>query len=240
MIWTQNYLCDVHDCDQNSNMRPSAVLRCMQSAAYRQLEKGPLCSEYLKDNSLAFILSRINIEFIENIRVGDEVSVQTCPLDSRGFSFLRSYRISKNGSPAIDCTAVFALKSTKTGALVRVCDVPQLDTGRMQQRFSLSDRFGAPGGEMTPSGRFFVCFSDIDQNRHMNNTRYPDMLCNFIPEMEKKRVRAMSLSFKNEAKQHDEIRLFCAPTDDDALFFKSVLPSGKTNIEALVKCEYID
>ena len=31
MKWSESYTVNIHDLDQNGNMRPSAVLRCMQS-----------------------------------------------------------------------------------------------------------------------------------------------------------------------------------------------------------------
>lgn len=43
----------------------------------------------------------------------------------------------------------------------------------------------------------FYC--DVDMNRHMNNTNYPDMLWNFIPEVIDKQVTSINLRFMKEA-----------------------------------------
>ena len=240
MKWSESYTVNIHDLDQNGNMRPSAVLRCMQSAAYNQLEASPLCSEYLKSRSLAFILSKINIDFLKPLHKDDSVTVQSWPHGERGFSFFRSYRILRGDELCASACSVWALTDMQTRRLAKTGDVPSLPIDREEAAVSLPARIAVPSNDvLCPCGEYSVCFADIDANHHMNNTRYPDMLCNFIPDMDQKIVRALAINFQTEARQFESLQIMRAPLPDRIWYFQSMHGDGKTNIEAYVQTDAI-
>ena len=56
-------------------------------------------------------------------------------------------------------------------------------------------RFRVPKTEeLQLIGERKIVYSDLDYNMHMNNTRYPDMLCDFLPTDEIGRIRGIFLS----------------------------------------------
>ena len=59
-------------------------------------------------------------------------------------------------------------------------------------------------------------YSDVDFNGHMNNTRYPDMVCDFLPPeaMAGKWLRQMSLSYMREAALGDTLSVSRLPVPD--------------------------
>ena len=75
-----------------------------------------------------------------------------------------------------------------------------------------------------------VSYGESDQNMHMNNTRYVDMLCDCLP-MTNKRVLRLSINFMNEAKYGDTVNIYALEQRDDFLF-RTVRSDGKTNVEA--------
>ena len=44
-----------------------------------------------------------------------------------------------------------------------------------------------------------IVYSDIDYNGHMNNTHYPDMLCDFLPVGTADHLLSMDLDFRRGA-----------------------------------------
>ena len=67
----------------------------------------------------------------------------------------------------------------------------------------------------------------------MNNTRYPNMICDFLPDMKGKYVSSMNLSYVNEAHLGETIRGF-ARQDGDAWYVRTLRENGDTNAEARV------
>ena len=79
-----------------------------------------------------------------------------------------------------------------------------------------------------------VYYADCDENGHMNNTVYPDMLFSFTPEARMKtgeRVVSLNVSFLNEAPLGDVLRIYTA-VNDGVRCFRTVRSDGKTNVEA--------
>jgi acyl-ACP thioesterase len=87
--------------------------------------------------------------------------------------------------------------------------------------------------ELCEFGERRIVYSDLDYNMHMNNTKYADMLCDFIPLEEVSRLRGMSLTYLHEARFGDTIRLLGQKSDEGYLF-RTVNEEGTSCIEAQV------
>ena len=89
-------------------------------------------------------------------------------------------------------------------------------------------------------GRHVVLYHEIDVNRHLNNTRYMDLLVDFLPERESHWVTGFSLHFLSEAPLGEELTVFCSdaqPEEGGGLrrFFRTVRRDGRVNLEAAVR-----
>ena len=89
---------------------------------------------------------------------------------------------------------------------------------------------------MEQAGAREIVYSDIDYNGHMNNTHYPNMLCDFTPGICQKRVKGMSLSFLHEAAFGHTLQVFRAERED-GYAFRTVDEEGKTCLEAVLLTE---
>ena len=86
-------------------------------------------------------------------------------------------------------------------------------------------------------GEHTVALSECDENGHMNNTRYADMLCDFIPDMNSRRVLTFSISYLAEAKHGEELTVYRAETEDGVFCLRTVRADGRTNVEAEIVTE---
>lgn len=222
---------DIHDVDFNGVARTSSLMKYIQSAAQSQLTDSGLSYDVLKSQKRAFILSRIKMEFNETVRAYEKLDALTFPCDSRGYSFLRCYALEKDGKTIGRAVSVWALIDTDTHGLVKVSD---FELGL--QTYSPLDitltRIAHPT-EMINVGTYKIEYGMIDQNRHMNNTVYPDMYSNFLP-LENKRIKSISISYLAEAPAADTLtvqRGFC----DGAYYFRTVRSDGKINSEAEIQ-----
>ena len=87
--------------------------------------------------------------------------------------------------------------------------------------------------EIADVGGYGVHYGDVDQNMHMNNTKYPDMYSNYMP-LVGKRISKIAISYSAEAKIGEKLRVLRA-NHGDIYYFKTVRADGKTNSEAEIE-----
>lgn len=227
-----NGVIDIHDVDYNGIVRASAILRYMQSAAQLQLNDGGLSYEALRDRNRAFILSKVKLEIYEPLRAYVPYSAASYPCESRGYSFLRCYSLEHGGRTVARAASVWALVDTAEHSLVRVNDfdlgLPLLPHNELT--FGLMK---LPVERLEDVGYYTVSYSDTDQNRHMNNTRYPDMYASFLP-MQNSMIRSVTINYTNEAPMGETVRVRRA-CDGETYYFRTERPDGKINTDAKIE-----
>ena len=226
---------DVHDVDFNGACRPSSLLRYIQSSAQMQLnENGMSYNELYFHRHRAFLLSRITVEFYEEAREGDALVAETFPVPSRGYTFLRCYQLWREDKIIGRAISAWALIDTEGRSLVKTSDfdlplehLPKLDLELSHIRVP---------AEAVPVGEYTVTYAEVDQNKHMNNTRYADMYAHFLP-MENRRIASLTISYMKEAPLGVTLKVLHAECDG-AHYFRTIFPNGSVNSEArIVLCE---
>ncbi len=237
MKWIENYRVNSHDCDEMGKVRPSLILRYMQETANLQLRALGPTAEQLVSEDRAFILSRINMSIYGDLHAYEDISVSSWACDSRGVSFNRCYQIRRGDDIIAEATSVWGLIGISDRKIYRVEDVTLGFETDTQLELDSPRRVHIPR-ELSLSlvGERTVVYSDIDANRHMNNTNYPDMLCCFIPDIAAKRVLSVGISFAAEAKQGETLKVYMAESDG-TYYFRTIRTDGATNIEAMIMVE---
>ncbi len=226
-----NIIVDVHDVDFNGVARTSALMRYIQTAAQNQLTENGMSYDHLKERKRAFLLSRIKMEFFETIRAYQPLTAISFPCHSRGFSFLRCYELRRDDIIVGQAISMWALIDTDTHSLVKVND---FDLG-----LDLYDPLEIPMPRiLIPhniefAGNYTVNYDDVDQNNHMNNTRYPDMYSNFL-NLENKRIQSITINYMNEAPAKDTLKVEKAKLNG-LYYFRTTRSDGKVNTEAEIK-----
>lgn len=221
---------DIHDVDHNGVARLSSLMRYIQGAAQTQLTLNGMSYDELRKMHRGFILSRIKMEFTESVRAYDKLCAITYPCDSRGYSFLRCYKLKKDGRTIGRAVSVWALIDTESRALVRVNDFELGLETHEPHNLALS-RFVLPT-EITDVGTYAVSYADLDQNCHMNNTRYPDIYSNFLP-IDGRRIHTISINYQNEARRGEILKVQrAASADGSTFYFRTLREDGKVNSEA--------
>ena len=222
MKHTENFTVKWHDTDAHRTVRPSEILVYMQECANLQLEHAGLSLDALRDEKkLAFILSKIKIIFHKKLYAYDKISVRTWTCESRGFTFVRCFDIHRGDELIAEAISFWALVDLKDRRLVKNEDFdlgvepdPALD-------IAVPRRIKPASAEFSLVGTRDIRYSDIDYNMHMNNTKYPDMLCDFMPIDKVERISEMTLEFLRESALGATLSFLCAVEDRD-LYFKTV------------------
>ena len=235
MKYTEKYTVKWHDTDASRRVRPSELLVYMQETANRQFVSAARDLDNERDAAgIGFILSKISLDFLAPVYAYEEIEVETFTCESRGFSFNRGFRILRNGEEIARAASVWALVDLNEGKLLRA---DSYDVGFENEPIQQTDtplRIKIPKpDELFLVGKRKIVYSDIDYNMHMNNTRYPNMLCDFMELADTERICGMSLSYLGEAALGDEIDVL-RTKKDNSYFFKTLNKDGKTLLEAQV------
>jgi medium-chain acyl-[acyl-carrier-protein] hydrolase len=222
---------DVHDLDFNGVAKASSIMKYIQTAAQCQLTEGGMSYDNLKSNNRAFILSRVKLEVLKPLPAYTPLTAVTYPCESRGYSFLRCYELECDGEVVARAISVWALIDTESRALVRVNDF-DLGLPTMPQNELVLRAMKLPSS-LTDIGGYGVHYGDVDQNRHMNNTKYPDMYSNFLP-LAGKMIRSITINYSNEAKIGEKLRVQRAE-ENGYYYFRTVRSDGQVNSEAQVE-----
>ena len=227
---------DVHDVDFNGVAKTSSIMKYIQSAAQCQLTEGGMSYDNLKSNNRAFILSRVKLEILKPLRAYAPLTAVPYPCESRGYSFLRCYQLESDGEVVARAISVWALIDTESRALVKVNDF-NLGLPTLPQNGLVLGAMKLPSN-MTDIGGYGVHYGDVDQNRHMNNTKYPDMYSSFLP-LNGKMIRSITISYSSEAQIGEKLRV--QRGEENGLFyFRTVRSDGKVNSEAQIELCDID
>jgi len=221
---------DVHDVDYNGIAKTSSIMRYIQSAAQSQLTAAGMSYDNLKERKRAFILSRFKLEIARPLRAYEKITATSFPSDSHGFGFIRCYTLESDGEEIARAVSVWGLIDTDTKALVPVngfelglTTLPPLDM--RLEHFLLPSTLVDVGG-------YGVHYGDVDQNYHMNNTKYPDMYSNFLP-LEGRMISSITINYQNEAKIGEKLRVQRA-YDDGVYYFRTIKGDGKINSGAKI------
>ena len=241
MKFTQRYTVKWHDTDANRTVRPSALVTYLQETANEHLIHIGISLDQMRDQyGLAFILGGLSVRAYEPLSSGDAIEVETWTCGERGFRHNRCFRVLREGKTVAEATSQWALVNLKDGSLVKVENMPcRIEPEEPITLSDLPPRLRMPPlSQMELVGERRIVYSDIDYNGHMNNTRYPDMLCDFIPEMRHSRMTGMTLSYRKEAAFGHTLRVFRQKAEGGYLLC-TVDEDGNVCTEALVKLEAV-
>ncbi|MBO5415509.1 MAG: hypothetical protein J6A83_02620 [Clostridia bacterium] len=237
MKYTENYKVKWHDTDAARRVRPSDILVYMQETANLQLQNSGNSLDKMRDEQgLAFILSKIKLIFHAPLHAYDEISARTWTCESRGYTFLRCFDIYRGDELIAEGISFWALVDLNTRRFVRADGFSLGVESDEPLAIDVPRRIKPPADEVAVLGERVIRYSDIDYNMHMNNTKYPNMLCDFMPIEKVGNIREMTLEFLHESALGDTLT-FQGACADGRYYFKTVNTAGEVCLTAEVVVE---
>lgn len=208
MIYEEKLTTRWHDTDATLAVRPSQTLVYMQEMAFAHLDSAGRNLDRMRyDEGLAFILTRLTLRFYHPLAPCETITAQTWVCEGKGLNFPRCFRLAKaDGTVAAEGVSTWVLLDLGTHLPVRAKEFDYGFSPEEPLDFTTPRRFAVPD-EMIEVGNRRIVYSDIDYNGHMNNTRYPDMVCDYLPDGVVPRMRTMHLEFAKEAKYGATLRV---------------------------------
>ena len=237
-----------HDTDANRNVRTSKIVEYMQEAANRQCEDSGLPLEKLRDEKgLAFILGALSLRIYKPLHAYEDIEVRTWCKEAKSYIFQRFFEIIRDGERVAEAASTWVLIDLEKKTMVRANNYDFFD-GKFYYDEPVDPASLLPKAridkkiELFEVGKRRISYSDIDYNMHMNNTHYPDMICDFLEEMtdaeNEWRVAAVSLSYIKESHLGATLTVTRSEMEEDGtVLVRTLNESGETCLEAVVRLE---
>ncbi len=238
MLFCENYEVRWHDTDAKREMRPGATLAYMQECANHQFRRHAVTLDALRDEQgVGFILSRIAIDFLTPVHAYDAIELRTATCAGHGLCFPRRFELTRGGEVAARAMSQWAMVRVCDRAMVRAEQAPLSFGDEDEIKTDMPLRVRIPRDiPMLTVGERRIVYSDLDYNLHMNNTKYPDMLCDFLPDALSLRVKGMSLAYYREAAAGDVLRIERG-TDGVGTYYFRAKKENTVCLEAMLQTE---
>ncbi len=237
-----------HDTDGFRCVRPSKIVEYMQETANFQCETSGLPLDALRDEKgLAFILGAMSIAIHKPLHAYENIEVRTWCKEAKSYIFQRFFEIVRDGEVIAEASSTWVLIDLNKKSMVRADHYDffegkfYYDEPVLQERLLKKPRI-AKDAELLFVGERKIVYSDIDYNMHMNNTHYPDMICDFLSELSDEnkpcRVKGISLSYIKESHLGATLSFERSEADSDGnILVRTKNEQGEICLEAVVCLE---
>lgn len=171
--YSKDHTITCYEADANQLMRPTAMLDLMQEAAGINATTLGFGYDEMMSSNTAWVLSRINVKFINTPKWREEVNLKTWHKGMSKLFYLRDFILSdKEGNPMVLATTSWLIIDLNTRRLVRNSDLALNDTA-MDAIATPADKVVVPV-DVEPElvRKHPVTWSEIDTNGHVNNVKY--------------------------------------------------------------------
>lgn len=193
--------------DMNDNLSAKSILGFFQGVASKHAQFIGVDYQTMLAKNLYWVLSRVKFDIVKKPQIDQTVIVETWPHVKGKIDFDRDFLIkSEDGEILVKGTSKWCVIDTTTRMLQKSDNVSYL--GECCPDVVYPDRFSKivlP--DITPQKQFehIVRHSDLDHNKHMNNTNYADLV---LSATCCKDFSHFEINFINECLLGDKIEVF--------------------------------
>lgn len=234
-----------YDTDASFHLKPAAFMDLAQELAYLGAQVLHFGYDDLQKSQYAWVLSRMNIKFLNPPKWRDRTTLYTWHKGLDGLFFLRDFELREEGDTdfkdkskvLIACTTSWIVMNLQTRRLVRSDEILDIAPASTQcQDDAIAERCGKVTFPRTPEPEVAaerkVTYSDIDILGHTNNARYIvwAMDCLDYEEASGSLVKEIVINFNKETKPGERVSLFKSveKADDGDTFIIEGKVEGKS------------
>jgi len=220
-------------------MRVSNLCNYFQEISGKHAEHLGVGYTSMKASGMAWVLARLAIEMKKIPARGQEFLLETWPIGTGRIFYRRDYRLHCGDEVLISASSYWLpldIESRRPG----IVPIDKTVLRATEGRFGIEAPFAPiPAVQGQSSETVRVKYSDLDQNRHVNNARYvewvfdhlgPDLPGNGIPVK-------FAIEYKQEVRPGDEVLLKnnFSETENEFLVEGTIAGSGQVSMRARVR-----
>lgn len=207
---TQDFIFKETDFDKNDELKASSLMYVFQEAAKEHASQLNLGFDDLMSNNYIWVLTKLRFKIHDTMLPGVEYTIETYPRPKKGITFYRDYYVYDEARNLMAAgTSHWCIINFETRKIERT----KLDfDGEFIDYQAFEDGIAKIKAlEPVFSQSYTVGQEDLDQNEHVNNCRYADMI---ELVLEGRGYSEFNIHFAKEAVLGDEILLFREDRED--------------------------
>ncbi len=192
-------------------------MRYFQQIAREDLERFGMSYEFLRDNNIVFVLSKYKIKVYDTIPSETYYTLRTSPCEVKGVSFIRDFvLIDSNGKCVAEASSSWVIINFLTRRILRPTQLPK-EVIPDDKLVGFAPEKILIDGDINFYYNVKVMHSLLDENNHLNNCNYMDIIFDGLYEnnIEASQIANVDISFEHEALFDDMLRAEYSVTDDN-------------------------
>ena len=195
--------------------------------------------EVLREHGIVFILTKNTVQFFDDIKKFDEVTITTYPRGTRGVSFLRDYDVYVGNKRVAYAASTWVLLDINNRRLLRPSALDAIGSvpTEFDNMLEIEDkRIKFDSDSLLKTDVREVYYSHIDYNGHMNNTFYPEIVYDYLPDEHKSSLKdkLISVYYVTELMQGQKYEVYTECENNEFMVLAKNIETGKDVFTAIV------
>lgn len=208
-IYQQNFTIEDVHVDRYGRLKPSMLLYFAQDVAGRHFTRLAMDYESLAKRGMFWAVTRHKVQISRLPMRGETIRIETWPMPTTRVAYPRSMAAyDSNGNEVFRCISLWVLMDLdkRNMILPGKSGISVIGTLRGNE---LPSPLGLPAKILSSSRSRTVCFTDLDRNGHMNNTKYMDWIDDLMPSAfhAQHNIREFTVCYLSEAREGQELEL---------------------------------
>lgn len=232
------------DCDMTKGLTPSAMLKIMEEIADKHCSSMGYSYDVLLNDGVVFLLTSAQIKVHRAPKLREELKVTTWQRCIKGVQYIRDTEfLDLQGNCVIESTCAWILADPVNHKIKRPTDYKGGEVVPSQPERELFGggrvKISLPEEKEKVANRTVV-FSDVDYNHHLNNTRYADIITDFVPNLGKDvEICELDLVFAGEAYLGEDIEIFRTKIEENTYVINGTHSRGRC-FESRIKVKNLE
>ena len=228
-IYTQNFTITDNCVDCFGNLKLSTLLYFAQEVAGNHFDRIAMTYDQLASRGMFWAIIRQRVSITRLPKSGETIRVETWPMPNTRVAFPRHVAAyDENGNELFRCISLWVLMDLESRSMILPGKSGIALPGTTQGN-ELPPPASLPAKQLLNHRNRTVCFTDLDRNGHMNNTRYLDWIADLLPSRFHRdhSPREFTVCYLSEAREGQELTLSWEFFDDGCLNLDAHRCSGE-------------
>ena len=218
-IYTQPFTINDNAVDRYGRLKPSMILYYVQEVAGKHFDLIAMDYDQLAERGMIWAIIRQRVQISRIPTRGETIRVETWPMPNTRVAFPRHVAAyDESGNELFRVISLWVLMDAQTRAMILPGKSGILLPGTTQGN-ELPPPASLPAKQLLNHRNRTVCFTDLDRNGHMNNTKYLDWIADLLPSSfhEQHSPQEFTVCYLSEAREGQELTLSWEFTEEGAL-----------------------
>lgn len=212
-LFKKNYTIQLRDVDFKKNLKLSSLFHYLQDVALLAVDDLGIGIETLEEKyDVTWILIRMRVEIVRNPKWNDEITIETWPQEPKSVEFARDFIVKdENDNIIIKAISSWVImdinkRRIRKSAVIAIDYPPIIKNRALDCVLGKISKFD----KLEFAFEKFIGYNDIDFNKHLNNTRYIDLImeCFSIHNHTKYNLESFEINYINEIMHEDTIMIY--------------------------------